>query len=214
MNILGTVISINLNAQIKGKTSTYPGCKFSYTDQNDDVKQENIHENGLKYNDALKNGLEQLNPGDQFTMEKQKENDFWNVKNIYKGWEQSKAEPSSQAAQKPAAKSTPAPSGGTNTFEVNNQLKERQMALDEVKQPMIIRQTCLTATANLAVILKLKSEADVVAQANRFVEFITTGEVGASALKKTAAKKTPPKPTPTDEDDGEEQEVDDDEAVD
>ena len=70
-------------------------------------------------------------------------------------------------------------SSGPNTFEVNNQLKEKQMKFDELRQPIYVRQTALKAASELADVLKLETEQAVLEQAKRFVRFIETGDSGS-----------------------------------
>ena len=154
MNVTGTVVSIEHEVQIaKNGGGSYPGSRVSYRDKDGTLREQNFHENALKFNAAIKNGLENLSAGDSFTMVKEKENDFWNVKQIFKG--EAPVQANSTPAPRPAA--APA-SSGPNTFEVNNQLKEKQMKLDEIRQPLIVRQTCLKAAAELAVLFKFKTE--------------------------------------------------------
>lgn len=167
MIILGTVKSIDLNTTAKGKNGDYPCWELIYKNSHGEVKTMVKHLNGLKYNKPLANGLAELSQGDKFTLEQEKNaSDFWEPKVIYKGHKE-------DTPSTPPASSTKAASGGGNTtFEVGNQLKAQQQVLDEKRQPLIVRQTCLTATANLASVLKLKTEADILAQAKRFEAFI------------------------------------------
>ncbi len=163
MNILGKVVSIDLETEAKGQKGMYPAWELIYKDSEGEVKTIAKHINGLKYNKALSNGLAELSAGDKFTLEQEKnEGGYWEPKLVYKGHKEATA----------STNSTPIKSGGNSTYEVGNQLKERQQALDEERQPLIIRQTCLTAATNLATPLKLKTEADVLAQASRFITFI------------------------------------------
>lgn len=172
MNVTGTVVSIEHEVQIaKNGGGSYPGSRVSYRDKDGTLREQNFHQNALKFNAAIKNGLENLSAGDSFTMVKEKENDFWNVKQIFKG------EATVQANSTPAPVAAQA-SSGPNTFEVNNQLKEKQMKFDVLRQPIYVRQTALKAASELSTIFKLNTPEDVLNLSKRFVTYIETGETG------------------------------------
>lgn len=89
MIITGKIVSIDLNATItKASGGTYKGAEIVFKDATGKVQTKNIHENGLKYAPAVKNGLESLEPGDNFTVEMEKKDDFWTWISIKKGIEQ------------------------------------------------------------------------------------------------------------------------------
>lgn len=86
MEIRGKVVEINLDAQIaKNGGGTYPGATISYRDANGKLQEKGFHTNSLKYNAALKNGLENLQTSDNFVAQAEK-NDagFWDWKSIAK----------------------------------------------------------------------------------------------------------------------------------
>lgn len=171
MQLTGTVVSVDKNVDIEKKDGgTYPGSRLSYRTQDGKLQEQAWHENGLKYNHAVRNSLDELTAGDKFTMTKEKnDKGFWEVKSLIKG-----------VAEQPkqAGNSYTPSNNSSNTFEVNNQLKEKQMKFDELRQPIYVRQTALKAASELATVLKLKTEQAVLEQAQRFVRYIETGDIG------------------------------------
>ena len=114
MNIIGTVVLVSIYTPVKKKDGgTYPGWKLVYQDVDGEVKTIQKHMNSLKYAAALKNGLEALKPGDSFTLEQEKEGDFWNPKNVYKNGEDIQAPASSPKANAQQGKQTVTPSNST-----------------------------------------------------------------------------------------------------
>jgi hypothetical protein len=171
MQIIGTVVAVDKNVEIEKKDGgTYPGTRLSYRTQEGKLQEQAWHENGLKYNHAVRNSLDEMQAGEKFTMTKEKnDKGFWEVKTLIKGV--------AEAAPQQGKSYTPS-NNNSNTFEVNNQLKEKQMKFDELRQPIYVRQTALKAASELATVLKLKTEQDVLDQAVRFVKYIETGDTG------------------------------------
>lgn len=86
MQIIGKVVAIDMNATVKGQNGTYKGAEIIYKDNSTgETKTKPFHANALKYNAALKNGLENLSPGDEFTAVLEKKDDFWNWISVSKG---------------------------------------------------------------------------------------------------------------------------------
>lgn len=86
MNISGKVVKVSIDVDVKKKDGgAYKGWKLVYEQSDGEVKTIQKHMNSLKYAAPLANGLKELNAGDTFTMEMEKEGDFWNPKSIYKG---------------------------------------------------------------------------------------------------------------------------------
>ncbi len=86
MEITGKVVAIDLNATVKGKNGTYKGAELIYKDLADgQAKTKAFHENAFKFNAALKNGLTNLEVGDEFTAVLEKKDDFWNWVSVSKG---------------------------------------------------------------------------------------------------------------------------------
>ena len=136
MIITGKIVSIDLNATItKASGGTYKGAEIVFKDANGKVQTKNIHENGLKYAPAVKNGLESLEPGDNFTVEMEKKDDFWTWISIKKGIEQEEKQ-----------KTTPQQS--TTSKSTSWETAEERAA----RQKLIVRQSSLTnAVAFLAI---------------------------------------------------------------
>lgn len=128
MIITGKIVSIDLNATItKASGGTYKGAEIVFKDANGKVQTKNIHENGLKYAPAVKNGLESLEPGDNFTVEMEKKDDFWTWISIKKGIEQEEKQKTT-TQQSTASKST------------SWETAEERVA----RQKLIVRQSSLT----------------------------------------------------------------------
>lgn len=128
MIITGKIVSIDLNATItKASGGTYKGAEIVFKDANSKVQTKNIHENGLKYAPAVKNGLESLEPGDNFTVEMEKKDDFWTWISIKKGIEQEEKQKTT-TQQSTASKST--------SWETAEERAARQK--------LIVRQSSLT----------------------------------------------------------------------
>ena len=86
MEITGKVVAIDLNATVKGQKGTYKGAELIYKDLSDGTnKTKAFHENAFKFNAALKNGLENLAVGDEFTAVLEKKDEFWNWVSVSKG---------------------------------------------------------------------------------------------------------------------------------
>ena len=85
MEITGKVLIIEANATIAGQKGTYIGTELTYKDSSGITKAKAFHSNALKFNAALKNGLDNLKAGDDFTATLEKKDEFWNWISIVKG---------------------------------------------------------------------------------------------------------------------------------
>lgn len=85
MELIGKVVAINMNATVKGQNGTYKGAEIVYKDENGETKTKPFHSNALKFNAALKNGLENLSPGDDFVAVMEKKDGYWNWVSVSKG---------------------------------------------------------------------------------------------------------------------------------
>lgn len=87
MELQVKVVSIEHDATIaKNGGGSYKGTRIAYRDAEGSLKEKNIHSNALKFNPALKNQLAEIKAGDDITIEMVKEGEFWNVKNVKKGF--------------------------------------------------------------------------------------------------------------------------------
>ena len=163
MIITGKIVSIDLNATItKASGGTYKGAEIVFKDANGKVQTKNIHENGLKYAPAVKNGLESLEPGDNFTVEMEKKDDFWTWISIKKGIEQ-------EEKQKTTTQQS------TTTKSTSWETAEERAA----RQKLIVRQSSLT---NAIAFLVLQgrahaTEEDVIETATTFYNWVFEKEV-------------------------------------
>ena len=164
MIITGKIVSIDLNATItKASGGTYKGAEIVFKDANGKVQTKNIHENGLKYAPAVKNGLESLEPGDNFTVEMEKKDDFWTWISIKKGIEQ-------EEKQKTTTQQS------TTTKSTSWETAEERAA----RQKLIVRQSSLTnAVAFLAIQPGSMpiTEVDVIETATTFYNWVFEREV-------------------------------------
>ena len=164
MIITGKIVSIDLNATItKASGGTYKGAEIVFKDANGKVQTKNIHENGLKYAPAVKNGLESLEPGDNFTVEMEKKDDFWTWISIKKGIEQ-------EEKQKTTLQQS------TTTKSTSWETAEERAA----RQKLIVRQSSLTnAVAFLAIQPGSMpiTEVDVIETATTFYNWVFEREV-------------------------------------
>lgn len=135
MNVQGQVVSVEQNVSIaKQNGGSYQGTRFSYRDMTGKLVEQNFHNNALKFNPKLNVALSNMKPGDSFTMVKEKEGEYWNVKDLIVG----DTPVATSSTSKPAAQ--PAPKSNYETAE------ERAK-----RQVYIIRQSSLTnAIAMLA----------------------------------------------------------------
>lgn len=146
MNIVGKVISIEMDKNItKQNGGSYKGTSLLYRDESGNAKEQNFHNNVLKFNPAVKSALQDLITGDMFTMVKEKEGEFWNVKSITKNAGNSgvNGEVNVTAA---VSKVTPASKGGS-TWET---AEERAR-----KQVLIVRQSSLSSAVAYAATKKV-----------------------------------------------------------
>ena len=159
MNLLGTVVSINLETEVKGTKGMYPAYEIIYRNADNEIKTLAKHLNGLKYNKPLANGLAELAAGDKFTIEQDKnEGGYWEPKIAYKGWKEASSAPASSSA----AKAT----GGGGNWPTAAQREETQ------KQ--IVRQSSLGHAVNLLALGGSKKllPADVILVAQEFEAFV------------------------------------------
>lgn len=87
--------------------------------------------------------LSEANPGDAFDVKIEKINNFWNWTDIKKDDGSSTHEPEA-----------PKIGGGypvksTNTYAEKNELDRERFAFDKLKQPLIVRQSCLSSAVDL-----------------------------------------------------------------
>lgn len=158
MQIKGTVVSVEHDQQIaKLNGGFYQGTRFAYRDQSGALKEQNFTAQSLKYNPAIKNALNQLKAGDVFTMVKEKEGEFWNVKGIYGEGGVPSQEPTK------AQSFTPSPSPKSN-YETPEERAQRQV--------YIIRQSSISSAVDAAPLLKLKSKEEILQVAKFFEAFV------------------------------------------
>lgn len=157
MNVQGQVVSVEQNVSIqKQNGGSYQGTRFSYRDMSGKLVEQNFHNNSLKFNPKLNVALSNMKPGDSFTMVKEKEGEYWNVKDIIVG----DAPVATSGTTKPAAQ--PAPKSNYETAE------ERAK-----RQVYIIRQSSLsTAVAALSVGAKKVEPSEVIKLAKQFEAYV------------------------------------------
>ena len=163
MNIIGTVVTIEHDVQIaKSGGGSYTGTRLAYRDSSGSLKEQNFHEKALKFNKAVNNGLQELSPGDPFTIVKEKEGEYWNVKQVFKG--SASPEQAPQASKTASSKPAPTSTGG-------NWPTAEERAQTQVH---IIRQNSVTNAVNYinAIGDKKAKPSDVIKIAKEFEAFI------------------------------------------
>lgn len=156
MDINGKVVEVEMNAQIEGQKGVYNGARLAYRDKDNKLVEKTFHENALKYNAALKNGLSQLEKGDNFVAKQEKKDGYWIWTSIAKG-------------QEPAVVSkVPASGGNWETAEERSK-----------KQIYIVRQSSITAALNLLSQqgVKKPTVADVCQMAEELKEYVFNGVI-------------------------------------
>jgi len=173
MIITGTVVSVERDVDIPKKAGgSYVGTRLTYRDSQGSLKEQNWHPNGLKYNHAVRNTVEELEAGEKFTMTKEKnDKDHWDVKTLIKGVVASgeaPAKPQGQPYTKPAGNS-----GGGGNWPTAEERK--------ATQTHIIRQNSITNAVNFVSQTAQKKDqtvATVLQVAAQFEAFVLTGDTG------------------------------------
>lgn len=159
----GTVISINMNAQIKKRDGgTYPGYQLVYRSEDGQIRTLEKHHNSLKLTPSVAATLNALVEGDTFTCYTEKAGAFVNVISLAKGIggepepiERATAQPAKEA---PEVASTTVSARGQamrtgkvvgSTYETPDERQIRRTA-DAVRQKLIIRQSCLAQAIQCA----------------------------------------------------------------
>lgn len=162
MQLNGTVVQINMNAQIKKQDGGfYEGWQLIYNTPTGEVKTIAKPSQSLKYNGPLKSALSGLVPGDEFTMEMDKNKaGFWDVKDCTKGVANAPGQQPNPNAQKVAA--TPSKS----TYETS---EERA-----AKQVYIVRQSSIANAINFLNVSGAKKHTteEALAIAKKFEDFV------------------------------------------
>lgn len=161
VTVIGKVMEVEMDVNIaKNGGGTYKGTRIIYKDQDGSLKEQNMHSNALKFNPAMKQILSELTTGDQFTMIKEKEGEFWNVKSISKG-----------VVQATVSEKTGTASAGTG----NSSPKSTYQTAEERAQTQvyIVRQSSITAALTWFNLANLKGDtppdiSDVLAVARQF----------------------------------------------
>ena len=133
--LIGTVVAVDMEATIQKKGGgTYKGVEFTFKTEDGKINTKAFHENQFKFNQALQNTLADLNKGDRFTAEMEKEGEFWNWKKLSKGVAENtapKQEANASAGKQPY---TPRPN---DTYETKEERAARQV--------MIVRQSSISS---------------------------------------------------------------------
>lgn len=162
--LIGTVVAVDMEATIQKKGGgTYKGVEFTFKTEDGKINTKAFHENQFKFNQALQNTLADLNKGDRFTAEMEKEGEFWNWKKLSKGVAENtapKQEANASAGKQPY---TPRPN---DTYETKEERAARQV--------MIVRQSSLTNALKLLELHgnKRVTTRDVVSLAQEFEAYV------------------------------------------
>jgi hypothetical protein len=179
MNITGKVIQVAIDVDVKKKDGgTYKGWKLVYEQADGEVKTIQKHMNSLKYAAPLANGLKELKAGDTFTMEMEKEGDFWNPKSIFKGEATTSVKQPDMAM---GVKPTTTSSGSTYATK-----EERAQT-----QKYIVRQSSITAALKLIELRKEKPSAKEIVDLAEFFETWVMGYAVPGVMEAEKAKLDP-----------------------
>lgn len=167
MIVNGVVVSVALSTQVQKKGGgTYPGAELIYRGQDGKVNTQAWHENAFKYAKALKESLASLQAGDSFTMEKEKDGDFWKVLSLKKTNGQEASAPQAAAPAKQWSK--PADDG-----------KWADKAEREANGVRIVRQNALGHALNMLILTGKKAATpdDAIALAKQFEAYVFGAQV-------------------------------------
>lgn len=158
MNIIGIVISVDHNVTIaKHGGGSYVGTRLTYRDDGGSLREQNFTQQTLKFNKGIGAALTNLKAGEKFTMVKEKEGEFWNVKQMIVGGGVPDAPPATQGA-KPAM-------SPKSTYETPEERAARQV--------MIVRQSSISSAINMLGISKKSISTDeVIAVAKEFEAYV------------------------------------------
>lgn len=164
MQIQGTVVTVELGIEIpKLAGGVYQGSRLSYRDVAGALKEQCFTAQTLKYSPAVKVALSNLAPGEQFTMVKEKEGEYWNVKSIIAGAVigEPLSPPKSTGAS--ASKTFASPK---STYETPEERAKKQV--------YIVRQSSLSAAINLLAANggKKNSVEEVIQTAKQFESYV------------------------------------------
>lgn len=170
--ITGKVYEVEIGAQIKKRAGgTYEGWRLTYKTPDGELQKVEKPVANFKYQPSLKTALEGLSKDDEFTMEMEKDGDFWNVTSIAKGV--SMPAQTGKADNKPTSYKTDK-SGNWETSE------ERA-----ARQVMIVRQSSLSTA--VALLGPGNTTAAVIKTAKAFEDYVM-GKEAAKAEKRVASE--------------------------
>jgi hypothetical protein len=187
MQVLGTVISVSLETQVKKNGGgTYPGWELVYKTKDGEIRTAAKHVNDLKYKPNLKSDLQALSVGDQFTLDQEKNatSGFYDINSIKKGWGEGDPQVPAQA---PAEKLPTSNNKSGNSYNSSSYPTAEERA---ATQQYIIRQSSLTnAVATLAVGAKAVNPDDVIKLAERYRNYVNGTEVSVEQVVRKAKGK-------------------------
>lgn len=174
--VLGTVISVSAETDVKKNGGgTYKGWELIYKSDGGDVRTIAKPVQGLRFNAGLKAILGELQPGDEFTLEQEKNaQGFFDVKTIVKGW--SAGAPSLPSAPQ-QTKSAPA----SNAYQARDfESKEERTT----RQRLIVRQSSLSAAVAILTVGSKTVDKEVVkALAEELTDFVFETKRGSAGIQ-------------------------------
>lgn len=175
MIVRGTVISVSAETDVKKNGGgSYKGWELIYKSDNGDVRTIAKPVQGLRFNAALKTILGELQAGDEFTLEQEKNTaGFYDVKSIVKGWGNPQI-PAQQPAQVKREDTV------SNNYQASSYPTKDERA---ATQQHIIRQSSLAqANATLAIGGKAVKPDDVLKVAYVYVAWVLNQKTGQEAI--------------------------------
>jgi hypothetical protein len=161
VSVQAKLMEVEMDVNIaKNGGGSYRGTRIVYRDAEGSLKEQNIHSNALRFNPGLKQSIIGLSPGDAFTMLKEKEGEFWNVKSISKGVVQEAVSTKAGATSEGKASTSP-----RSTYETPEERARRQVLI--VRQSSVSSAIAYAATQKSP--MKIEEILKIAAQINDFV---------------------------------------------
>lgn len=164
--IVGKVYEVEIGVPIKKRAGgTYEGWRLTYKTDDGEINKVEKAVTNFKYQPSLKAALESLAKGDDFTMELEKDGDFWNVTSLAKG----------------ANIPTPTPKDASPS-----RYKTDRTESDAARQVSIVRQSSLKAAVDA--IGPGSSASKYIEMAKTFEDFVNGTYVLPEKTSKKAVK--------------------------
>lgn len=134
----GTVVTMEIGIEVPKKGGGfYPGSRLTYRDSSGTIRKQAFHQNTFKFNKGLLTQLSNLSSGDEISINKEKDGEFWKILSIDKV--PTGSSNATTTIMQPASKVPASPSPRSN-YETPEERAQRQV--------YIIRQSSLATAVN------------------------------------------------------------------